>query len=217
MKPSHLKINIAMKNLFTLVFVCSILSASAQASASIKIKDKNPVCLERGHNIIYTKSTTNRPSYTIDTKDSTVTVQPSNTIAKCTRCGSEVENEKDSRITTWRRVEKATETITKTIPARNVMPVSKSTTELNTTDWGNNGQRGVSSKLITSTLNDIKKVATLRNDTLFIHKRVAPFKSIKEQLTETTTIIYKNKPITFKAAIFDESTFYSGKNGLEIF
>ncbi|MGF1924410.1 MAG: hypothetical protein ACQUHE_09555 [Bacteroidia bacterium] len=190
-----------MKSLFTLVFVCSILSASAQVTASIVNKDKNPVCMERGHNVTPIKSTAGRLPYTIDTKDSTVTVYPANTMGRCTRCAAEIAStEKDIRVTTWRRVEK---------PANVV--------DFDTTDWGNNARRGLNLKLNTSNLNDIKKIATLRNDTLFIHKRVAPFKSIKEQVEKTTVIYYKNKPISFKAAVYDEATFYTGKGGLEIF
>ncbi|MES2653261.1 MAG: hypothetical protein V4663_16090 [Bacteroidota bacterium] len=197
-----------MKNLFTLILVCGIFSASAQVSASLNTntKDKNPICIERGHNLIHAKPTITRTPYTIDTKDSTVTVYPAanSTTARCSRCGAEiVNNEKDVRVTTWRRIEKK-------LPLDN--PI-----DFDTIDWGKNGQRGLDLKIKSSSLNEIKKTATLRNDTLFIHKRIAPFKSLKEQVNKTTTIYYKNKPITFKTAIFDESTFYTGKNGLEIY
>lgn len=145
-----------MKKLFTLIFVCSIFSASAQLTASLqKPVTTNNICLERGHNFINKNATT----------------------AKCSRCGVEVNNsDKEVKSTTGSRIDKKF-----------------------------------------SSLDDIKKVATLRNDTLFIHKRIAPFASVKEQSNSTITLFYKDKPITFKAAIFDESTFYTGKNGLEIF
>lgn len=160
-------------------------SASAQLTASLqKPKTINNICLERGHNITYKKSTTFRPPYTIDTKDSTVTVYPvpNASTGKCSRCGAEVDNpDKEIRITTWRA------SVITNHPFKS------------------------------SSLDDIKKVATLRNDTLFIHKRIAPFTSIKEQGSAMTTIYYKNKPITFKAAIFDEAAFFSGKNGTDIF
>ncbi len=205
-----------MKNLLTLVFVFSIFTASAQVTASLLIiKDKNPTCVERGHNLIHTKATTLRSPYTIDTKDSTITVYPApnSTSSKCSRCGDEIVNsEKDVKITTWRRIEKTPNTVS--TMATNI---ANDNVDYNTTDWGRNGQRGLNLKLNSSNLNDIKKVATLRNDTLFIHKRIAPFKSLKEQVNNTTTIYYKNKPITFSVAIFDESVFYTGKNGVAIF
>lgn len=200
-----------MKNLFTLIFVCSIFSASAQYSATLKVKDKNPICIERGHNLAHTKSTALAP-YTIDTIDSTVTVYPANASSKCTRCGVDVaSNEKDVRVTTWRRVEKAP-VVKSTAKAATVSDI-----ELNTIDWGRNVNRAMNTQIISSSLNDIKKTATLRNDTLFIHKRIAPFATLKEQVNKTTTVTYKNKPITFKTAVFDEAAFYSGKHGIEIY
>jgi len=197
-----------MKNLFTFVFICSILSVSAKASVPLQSnKNKNIICKERGHSLTYTKSTTFRPPYTIDTKDSTVTVYPvpNTTTGKCSRCGAEVAAyDKDIRITTWRRVEKTPET-------------TYNNTILEPTNWGSNEQRSLNKPIKSSSLNDIKKVATLRNDTLFIHKRIAPFASLKEQVNTTTTVYYKNKPITFKTAVFDESAFYTGKYGIEIY
>lgn len=191
-----------MKYLLTFFLASSIVSASAQVSALLVIKDKNPMCVERGHNIIEVKSTTIRSSYTIDTKDSTVTVYPANMIGKCTRCAAELaSDDKDVRVTTWRRVK----------------PITYSEVDLDPIDWGNNSRRALNLKPNTTSLNDIKKVATLRNDTLFIHKRIAPFNSIKEQVSKTTTLYYKNKPVTFKAAVYDDANFYSGKKGLEIF
>jgi hypothetical protein len=205
MNETRIKYPYNMKNLFTLLLTFSIFSASAQYSASLqKTKDKNDICLERGHSITYTKSTTTRAPYTIDTKDSTVTVYPvpNATTGKCSRCGAEIESyDKDIRVTTWRRV--ATTSNINTTP--------------DNTDWGTNSQRSTNKAFKSSSLNDLKKVATLRNDTLFIHKRVAPFNGIKEQVTTPTTLYYKNNIIVFKAAIFDDAAFYSRKNGLEIF
>jgi len=200
-----------MKHLLTLIFALSIFSASAQYTASIqKSKYKNSICAERGHSVTYKKSTASRAPYTIDTKDSTVTVYPvSNaTTGKCSRCGAEVENlEKEIRLTTWRRVETKLTT-----------PV-KLNTFIDESNWGYNEDRSEFKQFKSSSLNDIKKVATLRNDTLYIHKRIAPFASLKEQVNAITTVYYKNKPIVFKTAIFDEAAFYSDKikNGFEIF
>ncbi len=196
-----------MKHLFTLIFAFSIFTASAQYTASVnKAKNNINICAERGHSITYTKTTTTRPPYTIDTTDSTVTVYPvpNSTTGKCSRCGAEIENfDKDIRVTTWRRKDNAS--------------LNKSNNFMDETNWGYNEKRSVNQPFKSSNLNDIKKVATLRNDTLFIHKRIAPFTSIKEQITTTTTILYNNKPLVFKTAVFDEAVFYTGKNGIEIF
>lgn len=196
-----------MKHLFTLIFAFSIFNASAQYTASVnKAKNNINICAERGHSVTYAKATTTRPPYTIDTIDSTVTVYPipNSTTGKCSRCGAEIENfDKDIRVTTWRRKDNA--------------PLNKSNNSIDPTNWGYNERRAVNQPFKSTNLNDIKKVATLRNDTLFIHKRIAPFTSIKEQITTTTTILYNNKPLAFKTAVFDEAAFYTGKNGIEIF
>ncbi|MEJ5996365.1 hypothetical protein WG904_18195 [Pedobacter sp. Du54] len=197
-----------MKHIFTLIFTLSIFSASAQYTASLqKSEDKKNICAERGHSVTYTKSSTSRKPYTIDTKDSTVTVYPvSNaTTGKCSRCGAEIESyEKDIRVTTWRRAENA--------------PVTRNPI-IDDTNWGINEQRSITNSFKSNNLNEIKKVATLRNDTLFIHKRIAPFSSLKEQVNTVTTVYYKNKPLVFKTAIFDEAAVYSDriKKGFEIF
>jgi hypothetical protein len=196
-----------MKNLLTLAFIFSIFSASAQLSASLqKTKNNDNICLERGHSIKYTTSTVFRPPYTIDTKDSTVTVYPvpNSTTGKCSRCGAEIESyDKDIRITTWRRSDKTIETVS-----------NKTNDPIN---WGNNQRRSLNESIQSGSLDDVKKVATLRNDTLFIHKRIDPFASLKEQVTANTTIYYKNNPISFKTAVFDEAVFFTGKNGIEIY
>lgn len=192
-----------MKNILTLILTLSIFTASAQYAASVqKGKDsKNNICAERGHNLIYPKNVTARVPYTIDTKDSTVTVYPfPHAIGKCSRCGAEVETyDKDIRVTTWRRTE------------------SQNYVGENETDWGVNSQRALNKSFKSTNLSDVKKVATLKNDTLFIHKRIAPFANLKEQIKKPTTVYYKNYPITFKAAVFDDAAFYAGKNGLEFF
>lgn len=192
-----------MKNLFTLILACSIFTASAQYSVSLQpTKNKNSICAERGHSLTYTKSTIVRPPYTIDAPDSTVTVYPfSNaTTGKCSRCGAEIENnDKDIRVTTWRRAD-----------------ILRNTTS-DYIDWGVNEQRAANIPFKSTTLSQVKKVATLRNDTLYIHKRIAPFTSLKEQVNAKTTLYYKNTPITFKAAVYDDAAFFGGKGGFEIF
>ena len=200
-----------MKNILTLIFTFSIFSASAQYSVAFNKSKANNVCIERGHNLTFTKSATFRAPYTIDTKDSTVTVYPAphSSTGTCSRCGAEVEShDKDIRITTWRRADKVVTATTKSVVAAPV---------IDNTNWGNNIPRSLNLAIKSSSLDDIKKVATLKNDTLFVHKRIAPFNSLKEQVVAYSTIYYKDKPITFKTAIFDEAAFYSGKNGIEIY
>lgn len=199
-----------MKNLLTLIFTLSIFTASAQYTASITKSKHNNICVERGHSVTFKKAALIAKPYTIDTKDSTVTVYPvsASSTGKCTRCGAEVDNlEKEIRVTTWRRAG-----VNSSVNAS-----VNSNTYFDDTNWGINENRAVKKPFQSGSLNDIKKVATLKNDTLFIHKRIAPFTSLKEQVKATTTIMYKNKPIVFKTAVFDDAALFSGKNGLEIF
>ncbi len=195
-----------MKHLLTLIFTLTIFTASAQYTASITKVKHNNLCAERGHSVTYTKASLIAKPYTIDTKDSTVTVYPLSTSStgRCTRCGAEVENlEKEIRVTTWRRV-----------PANSPIIAKSYNDEI---IWGYNENRSDNKTFHSNSLNDIKKVATLKNDTLFIHKRIAPFTSLKEQVKSVTTIYYKNKPLVFKTAVFDDAALFSGKQGLEIF
>ncbi|RZK41387.1 MAG: hypothetical protein EOO90_11360 [Pedobacter sp.] len=198
-----------MKNLLTIVFAFITINASAQIyTASNKTRSNNTICAERGHNFSYTKSTAFRPPYTIDTKDSTVTVYPAPhaVTGRCSRCGAEIDNhEKEVRITTWKRSDKDIE--------------AAAASGANKINWGRNTQREYNSVVKSSNLDDIKKVATLRNDTLFIHKRIAPFASIKEQIPaeKYITVYYKTKAIDFKTAVFDEADFFGGKHGHQIY
>ncbi len=187
-----------MKNLFTLTFTLIAYVASAQTStrtqASTKIVQRN-ICLERGHTPIYTANVkTKRTPYTIDTKDSTVTVYPAPYAAtgKCSRCGETINNDgKDIRVTTWRR---------------------------STTKPGNANIDLVSPSK-SANLDDNKKIATLKNDTLFVHKRVFPFTTIREQIKskKDTVVYYKNEPVRFRTAVFDYAYFFVGKNGKAIY
>lgn len=72
---------------------------------------------------------------------------------------------------------------------------------------------------ISTNLSDNKKVATLRNDTLFVHKRILPFTTIREQIrSKTDTVVYyKNQAIIFKTAVFDYAYFFKGKNGKDFY
>lgn len=196
-----------MKNLLTLIFSISVLTASAQYTASINKAKSNNLCIERGHSLTFTKTIPAKAPYTIDTKDSTVTVYPvPTTTGKCARCGADVESsEKELRVTTWRRVEQP------------IQPTNLSSPVTENINWGLNNQRAIDKGFHFSNLNDIKKVATLKNDTLFIHKRIEPFTALKEQSKTTTTIYYNNKPIVFKTAVYDDAAVYAGKKGLEIY
>lgn len=200
--------------------MCSIFSASAQVSGSaqfsasaqlsaslLKKKEANVVCLEKGHNLTHYKINSLNTPYIINTPDSTVTVYPASTttFGVCERCGSELESsEKDVRITTWRRVETSSY-----IPHISPLYI----------DWGYNEQRALNLPVITNSLDELKKVATLKDGVLYIHKRIAPFTSIEQQIKpdENLTVYYKNKPITFKTAVFDDAAFFAGKNGTEIY
>ena len=142
-----------MKNLLTLIFSISVLTASAQYTASINKAKSNNLCIERGHSLTFTKAIPAKAPYTIDTKDSTVTVYPvPTTTGKCARCGADVESsEKELRVTTWRRVEQP------------IQPTNLSSPVTENINWGLNNQRAIDKGFHFSNLNDIKKVATLKN------------------------------------------------------
>jgi|GEM_PF-2117404 len=103
--------------------------------------------------------------------------------------------------------------------SKNVLNTSKIPQTADQTDWGHNSHRARNLPVKAESLNDIRKVATLRNDTLFVHKRVEPFNTVKEQVKADNfiKIIYKNKEYLYKVAVFDEADFYAGKKGLQIY
>lgn len=200
-----------MKKLLPLFFTLCVYSAHAQYPASNQPlsvstkRAKNNICLERGHSFTYTSTiSTKTAPYTIDTRDSTVTVYPvpNSTTGRCSRCG-EIMNkyDKEIRVTTWRRP--------KLEPSNIFFPIN----------WGVNVHRALNSPPVFTNLDDNQKVATLKNDTLYVHKRVLPFTTIREQIrSKTDTVVYyKNQVIKFKTAVFDYAYFFSGKQGKEFY
>ncbi|RZK41388.1 MAG: hypothetical protein EOO90_11365 [Pedobacter sp.] len=194
-----------MNYFFTFVLSLGVNLGFAQQLA--RNNPKNKICLERGHNLS-ANATTYRQPYTIDSKDSTVMVYPSPLASKvkCLRCGITVLNErKEVRVTVWKRTENQRES-EKNVSA---LPIS----------WGNNQHRAFNQEIKMENLNENKKVASLRNDTLFIYKKIAPFSTIREQrkATSDTTVYYKGKQIIFKTAIFDDGIAFKEKHGLDIY
>ncbi len=198
-----------MKHLLSIAITLIASAGFAQTSTSNTNSKTNTICLERGHSITYTKSTSpKRAPYIIDTKDSTVTVYPisNNTTGTCSRCGARVGSaDKEVRVTTWRRVEKQS------------LITAKSTSEY--INWGVNAHRGLNLPFVSTNLNDDPRVATLRSDTLYIYKRIGPFASIREQIRskKDTVVYYKDKAIYFKTAVFDKAFAFSGKYGKDIY
>lgn len=104
--------------------------------------------------------------------------------------------------------------------SKNLVPSVKAFSEGSTekTDWGRNHQRAMNMPIKSESLNDIKKVATLRNDTLFIHKRIDAFASIINQRPSTvlSKVLYNNREYVFKAVVMDEADFFAGNKGTQI-
>lgn len=198
-----------MRNQLTLALMLITSVGFAQTFATNSNGKSNAICLERGHSATYTKATTpNRAPYAIDTKDSTVMVYPisNNTTGKCSRCGADIDSyDKDIRITTWRRVEKK--------------PELNPSSAVGYINWGVNKHRGLNLPFKSTTLNDDPRVASLRNDTLYIYKRIGPFASIREQIRskKDTVVYYKDKAIYFKTAVYDKAIAFKGKNGKDIY
>lgn len=196
-----------MKNLLSIAFTILSLTAGAQTLTKTSAK-VNPICVERGHSITYTPSgAPAKAPYTIDMKDSTVVVYPiPAATGRCSRCGATTDTyEKDIRVTTWRRADAKTEVFSS--PAAGYI------------NWGNNPQRGLKKPFQFSYLDENTKVASLRNDTLFIYKRIAPFATIREQIRskQDTVVYYQGKPIIFKTAVFDDGIAFKGKYGKDFY
>jgi hypothetical protein len=76
---------------------------------------------------------------------------------------------------------------------------------------------GYSDKVwIFNSLDDDKRVATLHKDTLFIHKLIEPFKSIKEQSHELRYLSYKGVIYRYQFAYFDRAYFHANRKGKKL-
>jgi hypothetical protein len=66
-------------------------------------------------------------------------------------------------------------------------------------------------------LDDNPKIATLVKDTLYIHKLIEPFKSIKEQSNELRYLKWHGKVYRYQYAFIDQAYLFGNLKGKAIY